>query len=216
MTEPSRSRRHLGEAEALRALYVDFEGEKGEPPVLLGVHRRGRGARPFVQQDVLDQAFAGLAGPAGRAVTLREAVEKVIRRAEHGDRRIVAWSEHELNVVRTLLADDPGLVASFEARFVNARALAERWRHRLHAGAGADCGRLADYLALIGYPVPAEAAGGDVGRTIRDLRGRLERGLPPTPGQVERWDRLLEHNRHDCAGMRRVCLRATRELDAAG
>ena len=41
MTDHARPFRHLTEAEALRALYVDFEGEKDRPPVLLGVHRRG-------------------------------------------------------------------------------------------------------------------------------------------------------------------------------
>jgi hypothetical protein len=29
------------------------------------------------------------------------------------------------------------------------------------------------------------------------------------------WDELLEHNRHDCAGMRAVCLLATREMESA-
>ena len=43
----------------------------------------------------------------------------------HGDRRIVAWSEHELNVAKTLAGKDPELVARFEARFANARAVAE-------------------------------------------------------------------------------------------
>jgi hypothetical protein len=213
MTRPTRPFTRLSAAEALRALYIDFEGEKDRPPVLLGVHRRGRGARPFVQQDVLDEAFAGLGMP---VFTLRGAVEKVVRRAERGDRRIVAWSEHELDVVRVLVEEDPGLVACFEARFVNARAVAERWRNRLHGGEKPDPGRLADYLVLVGYTVPTEAAGGDVGEVIRDIRSRRARGLPLTAGQRERWDRLLEHNRHDCAGMRRVCLVATHELEAAG
>jgi hypothetical protein len=210
MTDHAHPFKRLTQAEALRALYVDFEGEKGRPPVLLGVHRRGRGARPFVQQDVLDAAFVGLAGI---CLSLHDAVEKVVRRAEHGDRRIVAWSEHELDVVRTLRDEDPGIVARFEARFANARAVAERWRNRLHDGVRPEPGRLVDYLALVGYRVPDEAAGGDVGETIRALRPRLERGLSPTPAQQARWDRLLEHNRHDCAGMRRVCLAATREVD---
>jgi hypothetical protein len=74
---------------------------------------------PLVQQDALDETFAGLAGP---CLSLHDAVERVVRRAEHFDRRIVAWTEHELNVVRTLREEDSELVAGFEARFVNARA----------------------------------------------------------------------------------------------
>ena len=90
-----------------------------------------------------------------------------------------------------------------------------RWRNKLHGGDNPESGRLADYLTLIGYPVPDEAVAGQVGRTIRAMRRRLERGLPLTAAQESRWDRLVEHNRHDCAGMRRVCLLATQELEAA-
>ncbi len=168
MTDHARPFRHLTEAEALRALYVDFEGEKDKPPVLLGVHRRGRGARPFVQQDVLDETFAGLAGS---CLSLHDAVEKVVRRAEHGDRRIVAWTEHELGWCGRSRAEDPELVARFEARFVNARAVAERWRNKLHGGDKPERGRLVDYLALVGYPVPEEAA--------RRRRRRDDPGPPP-------------------------------------
>ena len=212
MTDHARPFKRLSAAEALRALFIDFEGQKDASPILLGVHRHGRGSRPFVHQVVMDQAFASLAEP---VMSLREAVEKIVLRADHGDRRIVSWSEHDLNVVRTLAAEDPDLVARFEAHYANARAVAERWRNRLYGGDKPEPGRLADYLALIGYPVPEEAAPGAVGETIRVLRGRLERSLSLTPAQRERWDHLLEHNRHDCAGMRRVCLRAARELEAA-
>ena len=99
MTDQSKSFKQLSAAEALRALYIDFEGRKDEAPVLLGVHRRGRGSRPYVQQDVVDETFAGLVP---RYLPLRDCVENVVRRAEHGDRRIVSWSQHDLDVVRTL------------------------------------------------------------------------------------------------------------------
>jgi hypothetical protein len=212
MTDTARAFKQLSETEALRALYVDFEGEKDKAPVLLGVHRRGRGARPFVQQDVVDEAFASLSGS---ATSLHDAVAKVVRRAEHGDRRIVSWSEHDLDVVRTLRDGDPDLVTRFEARYANARAVAERWRNKCHGGDKPTVGHLADYLALIGYPVPNDAEPGHVGDTIRALRPRLKRGLPATEAQRARWDRLLEHNRFDCAGMRRVCLQATKDPGAS-
>ena len=104
--------KRLSEAEARRALYIDFEGEKDKPPVLLGVLRhRGRGAEPYVLQVVVDSDFEP-AGPSVRG--FREAVEIVVLRAEHGDRRIVSWSQHDLEVVRRLRGDDPELVARFE------------------------------------------------------------------------------------------------------
>jgi hypothetical protein len=202
MTERPRPTKRLSAAEALRALYIDFEGRKEEPPVLLGIHRRGRGARPYVQQDVVDPVFAGLVP---RYLPLHDCVENVVRRAEHGDRRIVSWSQHDLDVER---------FERFEARHVNALAVAKRWRNRCHGGDKPAEGTLANYLALIGYAVPGDAEPGHVGDTIRDLRPRLTRGLPVAPLQQARWDRLVEHNRFDCAGMRAVCLRASRDPKA--
>jgi hypothetical protein len=210
MTDRSSFER-LSAAEALRALYVDFEGEKDKPPVLLGVHRRGRGARPYVHSHLLDPDFARF----GTVVSLRDAVRNVVMRAEKRDARIVAWTEHELKVVRTLSDDDADLVGRFEARFANAKRVAERWRNRLHGGDKPADGRLASYLARFGYDVPSEGAPGDVGETIRTLRPRLARGQAPTASQAERWRRLVEHNRHDCIGLRRLTLRATAELDSA-
>lgn len=212
MTDPAKAFKRLSAAEGLRALYIDFEGQKDQPPVLLGVLRRGgKGSTPFVHQDVVDEAFASLSVP---TMSLRDAIEKAVLRAEHSDRRIVSWSQHDLEVVRTLRDDDPELVARFEGRYANALSVAKRWRNRCYGGVKPASGRLADYLALIGYPVPDEAAAGQVGETIRVLRRPLEQGLPLTAIQRSRWERLVEHNRYDCAGMRRVCLLATQELEA--
>ena len=212
-SKAERAFRDLSAAEALRALYIDFEGEKDRPPVLLGAHRRGRGPRPYVHAYLVDEAFAVFGDT---ALTLHGAIQRIVGRAEARDRTIVAWSTHELAIVRELLADDPDLVARFEARFVNALALARYWRNKLHDGDRPAASRLAEYLALIDYQVPEDGHGGNVGDTIRAIRKTLERGAPPTDHQQERWRRLVEHNRHDCIGMRRLCVRATRELDQGG
>lgn len=206
------SMKHLSADEARRALYIDAEGVADEIPVLLGVHRRGRGARPFVSWDLLDETLSPLGS---RITTFEGAIRNVVRRAEHADRRIVAWSTHELDLVHEHLAHDPELVARFEARFVNAKLLAERWRSKCHAGAKPASGSLRDYLELIGYDVPEDAPYGEAAETIRRVRHALERNGTLTVKQLERWVRLLEHNRFDCAGMRAVCLRAAQEIDAA-
>jgi hypothetical protein len=207
-------RRHfklLSAIEARRALYIDFEGEKDKPPVLLGVLRRpGRGPEPSVHQVVVDREF-DVAGPNARE--LRDAVEVVVMRAEHGDRRIVSWSEYDLEVVRRLRDDEPELVARFERRYVNALALARRWANKLHPEDKPADGKLAGYLALIDYEVPTGGGPGRVGLTIRALRPTFRAGRSLTTLQRRRRAELLEHNRHDCAGMRAVCLRAARELE---
>ncbi len=203
----------LTATEAQRALYIDFEGGRGKPPVLLGILRRGRkGTEPSVFQTVVDPVFEA-AGPETR--DLRKAVETAVLRAERGDRRIVSWSQHDLKVVRSLADEDPELIARFEARYVNALAVAKGWAWQLHRADKPADGKLSAYLELIRYEVPAGAGSGHVGKTIRDLRPSLEKGRPLTALQAGKWAWLLEHNRHDCAGMRKICIRATREIETA-
>lgn len=213
-SDSGRRFRRLSLDEAHRALYIDFEGGKGKPPVLLGtLHRPGRGVEPYVHQVALDPEFAAT----GTIVRdFRNAIETLVLRAERKDSRIVAWTEHELDVVRTLHDADPTLVARFELRFANARLVARRWASILHPDTKPSDGTLATWLAYISYAVPMGAAPGHVGETIRTIRPRLERGLALTPLQAERWDRLLEHNRRDCHGMRAICLLAASELERQG
>ena len=198
--------------EASRALYIDFEGRTNQPPVLLGVLRRaGKGKEPFVHQEIVDERYAILGGP---VLPLRDAVAKVVVRAEGNGCRIVSWSEHDLKKVRALSATDPDLVRRFEARYANGLRVARRWRWWAHQGQRPDKGQLQQYLELIGYPLPEDAVAGNVGETIRRIELRLDKGLEPTDDQRLRWQRLLAHNRHDCAGMKKVCVRATSELEA--
>jgi hypothetical protein len=208
----------LAPDEAARALYVDFEGRIGKPPILLGCARRpGRGAVPWVWQALLDPLFDPLAEADGLPMlSIADAIERIVMRAEAHDVPIVAWSEHELRVVRAHC--EPVLVERFERRFVNARKVASRWTGRLPADARPPSKRLADYLTFIGHDVP-DGAGLDVAAdAIRVLTGALERGRGATGltiVQRRHWTRLRDHNRHDCDGMRDVCIRAARELEAA-
>lgn len=203
----------LSGTEASRALYIDFEGEKDKPPVLLGIlRRRGMGPEPNVHQLVVDADFEtlGLEG-----VAFKRAVERVVVRAERRGRRIVSWTEYDLEVVRRLRDEDPDLVARFEARYANAKRVAERWMNKLHRDDRPADGKLAGYLAAIAYEVPHGGRAGQVADTVKALRPTLQAGRPLTGRQRERWDELLEHNQHDCAGMKAICLRATREQESA-
>ena len=109
---------HMTENEARRALYIDFEGPKDGAPVLIGILRKQ------VQQYAVEAMFA----PAGPDyVKLRTAIAGLVARARMKDRRIVSWSEHDLDLVRALAETDPGLVEAFESLWVNGLRLAERW-----------------------------------------------------------------------------------------
>ena len=106
--------------EARRALYIDFEGRKGAPPVLLGCTRRSRlRTSDTVWQAVTEPRLTPFAVADGiESLALPEAVERILVRAEKRDRLIVAWTEHELDVVREYCPEE---LERFEARFRNAR-----------------------------------------------------------------------------------------------
>ena len=129
--------------------------------MLLGcANKPGKGERPWVWQAVTSSLFAPLAtADALELLSLPNAVERILQRAESRDCRIVAWSEHELNVVRK---GCPEHLDRFGARFVYALGVAKRWRNKCHDG-----------------------------------------NKPPL---------LRDHNRHDCAGMRKVCQLAAGEI----
>ena len=202
--------------EAARALYIDFEGCKDQAPVLLGCARRpGRGPTRWAWQAITDPSFE----PLGRAdgievLTLSAAVERILQRAESNDCRIVAWSQHELDVVEKYCPEKLDRVAP---RFVNARAVAVRWRNKCHGGHKRETNTLADFLDLIAYEVAGPAGPGFTGETIRIVRKSLEKGqgiAGLTEHQLRRWKDLREHNLHDCVGMRRVTFEASREVAA--
>lgn len=111
----------------------------------------------------------------------------------------------------------PVHVDRFESRYVNARSLAVRWRNKCHEGRKPATNALADYMALIEHTVPPEAGPDEVGKTIARVRKSLEKGrgiAGMTPDQLQRWEHLRDHNRHDCVGMRKVCLIAAEEIAA--
>jgi hypothetical protein len=216
VTEGGLSRRGsvISPEDAGRALYIDFEGEKDKPPVLLGcANRVGRGAEPWAWQAVTSPLFGPLAAADGiELLLLPDAVNRILQRAEKRDRLVVAWSEHELDVVTNYC---PEHLDRFRARYRNARTFAVHWRNTCHGGHRPATNRLCDYLALVEYEVPGEAGPGRAGETIRILRTALEKGrgiADLTENQLRRWRDLREHNLHDCAGMRAVCLQAAHDV----
>ena len=204
----------ISPGDASRALYIDFEGEKDRAPVLLGcANRLGRGTKPWVWQGITNPLFEPLArADEIELFSLPDAVERILQRAERKDRLIVAWSEHELDVVKDYC---PEKLDRFQSRYVNARTLAVQWRNKCHAGQKPPTNTLPDYLVLIAYEVSQGARPGRAGETIRIVRKALQTGhgiQGLTENQLRRWRDLREHNLHDCAGLRAVCLEAAREV----
>lgn len=223
--------------EARRAIYIDFEGRKNEPPVLLGsLYFEGRRTpdpeRLVFRHDIVDPTLAPLADAVEitglhlyrcEARSVATAIRDLVRRANNQKRPIVAWSQHEITRIQEAdLSDD--LEAVVQRWFRNGKETATKWRTTRHPDwqlerdAAGRVDRLTHYLDRIGYHVPPDHRGGRVGETIKSLRTSLERGkdwedLRET--QRDRWAALLMHNYHDCNGMRTVVQRAADELAAS-
>ena len=217
--------------EALRAIYIDFEGRTDEPPALLGsLYFEGRSTpdpdRLVLRHDVLDPSLYRLAGAVEisgpylyecLARTLPQAVHDLVRRAKNQHRPIVAWSHHEIKKL-----DEAGLSEYAEdlvhRRFQDGKATARRWRLDLHPewrlerDAAGRADRLPHYLERIGYQVPEEFQGGRVGETIKQLRGTSGEWCVLTVAKQRRWSELLLHNFDDCNGLREVVQLAAGEL----
>jgi hypothetical protein len=77
---------------------------------------------------------------------------------------------------------------------------------------------LAFYLGAIGYEVPTSHGPGNTGSRIQAVRAALERTGGSyeslTRVQKSKWTNLLQHNRHDCEGMKAFCLKAAADLEA--
>ncbi len=211
------SMKKLSPEDARRALYIDFEGNKDKPPALLGCTRRSSvQSKLSVWQAITDPTFGSLAtADELELLTLADAVERILQRAERKHRRIVAWSTHEHDVIRKHC---PEHLERFELLFLNAKLLAERWRSKCHAGNRPSTNKLAAYFELIGYQVPERAGPGQVGDTLKSLSKSFSLGKTAsdlTENQSRRWADLRDHNRHDCTGMRQICILAADEIAAA-
>ena len=206
--------------EALRAIYLDVEGRPHEAPVVLGtlwVSRQGQD--PMLRRHVVDPAFApaAVATGLGRS-SLHGEIRSLVGRAERQHRVLVGWSEHEVRVVRAFA---PEFADAFDDRYRDARALARRWRKKVHPDyevirdARGRKHSLTAYLSLVGYDLPPEHVGGRVGKTIHALREALEvEGSfdAVRPKLQARWLEVLGHNEHDLRATRAICLAALDEL----
>ena len=202
-------------------IYIDFE-QLGTPtarPALLGMLTTGGDEPAAFTIFVLDPLLthAAVAHQACRVADLATAVSEVLAH----DGPIVSWSEHDVRIVRR--AGLPAsLVRRFEARWVNALANVRRWKSRLYRDWNLPALDLADghalkpYMKAVGYEVPRSLAPGNAAKWLGNVLQRLDAAggdyRELSASAKRHWHALLEYNRHDCAGMRAVYERATREL----
>jgi hypothetical protein len=202
-------------------MYIDFETLRQDPPNpgLLGVLYD-----ETFEQLILDDRLRGAAVARRhcRAIAFSDAIAEITGRAQQQDRSVVGWSLFERRVVQSA-GLRPDLEAAFVSRYVDGRAIATRWKSRLHPRVQVPRfdrfdprNRLDRFAALTAYP-HGSALQGTPAKWLRQVTSQLVaregRYRRITPAARRSWRGLLEYNRHDCLALRHIVLRAAFELE---
>jgi len=242
------SRDLLSPSEAALALYIDFEGGQNLPPSFIGIRTRER-ADVFEQVVVEHQLFRTLdlpnprdhgwpkgyvpvdANPSDRvrphrgSDTFSGMVAALVARAELQERLIVSWSSYEREHIVASSAVSSDLKERFARRWRDAKLTAKAWRKVTRPSAqverlrGRGRHRLACYMELIDYRIPAHFGDRQASSRIAAVRDQLKNGRPThnlTAVAKAKWTKVLDYNWHDCNGMREVAIRAAIGLANAG
>lgn len=201
----------LTAAEVARAVYVDYEGNVGRPPTLLGWREDGRTDGAIIEplfstcedrwraHNIFVREHAGL-------------VKELITRAEQQDRRIVSWSEHDWRHMMQILGEEVWQARLCEV-YRNAIQTARPW-YRRHHGRLPQAATLHFFLTLFGEEPPEIFGLEVVGTSLRLLRSQLaeqRKYADLTPTARKSWVRVVKHNRLDLVGMELVMKRVTAE-----
>lgn len=211
-------------SEVERAIYIDFEGTAVDPPSLLGALWVDGDDDYFIQYVVEPQLW-----PAARAKSGAEGrfcepanwddLTEIRLLAEDEGRRVIAWSNHESEDLAThVVAEDDR--EWFRDNVLNAIPIARRWKRVAFPDVVFNVdpknpmrGRhqLQRYFDLIGYSVPSALGPGNSAQRIRYVRNMLEKKdgqfAALTPTAKAKWTKALEHNLHDCKGLRALMVR---------
>jgi hypothetical protein len=206
---------------ANRAIYFDFEGRMNESPALMGVYAGGW-FRHFVFDKDLG-SFVKSSRDAGERVFRRnfaDAIDKeLLRAAESEDRRLIAFSEHELRCIHAAVGSE--VAERVADRFLNARAFVAAWinRDRRDLRVQLESATLENFANICGFDWPEEYEL-EPADAIRRLRARLatssKRRRPIGRGSTELWARLLGYNRYDCLATKHIVLYALRNSKPPG
>jgi len=194
-------------SQARRGIYLDFEGFKDKSPAVVGILKDDQ-----FRQIVLDSHLRSAAEFARLdTVSLGDVIKQLYEECETEKRFMIAFSEHEMNVVFR----DCGIDIS--RRYKNARTYASRWASRYGKNSVLERHSLEEFLKLpeVDYNFPENLPKGNATRWLRAVSdGLAKRGdfASLTSTQKGHWERLLEYNRHDVYGLRALTLRVSAEL----
>ena len=206
--------------EARRGIYIDFEGTAVDAPSFLGATWVDGDTQHFVQY-VLEEAL----WPAAQAkekcrVSKWEDLKEIKKLSEREGRLIFAWSTHEAVDLEKYAPDGEW----FSSNVINAIPIAKKWKREFYPNVTfprdpnrpmRGRNRLDRYLELIRYDVPSILGPGNSAKRIRDVRNMLNNKggdySALTSTAKGKWTKALNHNWHDCDGMRKLLIAIAQE-----
>ena len=218
--------------EAKRAIYIDFEGTMKDPASFLGVLVVGDSGATEFDQPVFDEDLWPVvrhhkpkktAGYAPREADFFETFVALRERAESESRKVVAYSEHEVNEIseRILLKRE---VQWWQENLLNARPYAKAWKKDQHPDAEFKKAKnkpmsgkytLDQFFKLIRYEVDKSLGPGNSAQRIKYVRNMLNKhsgnygALSSTA--KGKWTKACLHNWHDCEGLRKLMIRVAED-----
>jgi hypothetical protein len=200
--------RHITPTEAVRAVYLDFEGFQDQEPALVG-YQIGDHSHQVVTDPALEPAARATDLP---VATFDEIMTKLVRVTKQAQRRIVGYSEHEWRVTREFSAVDIGPL------YANGRVILKRWWNRFRPFEQPQEWTLAEFERCAGVERPRHLRCGHATARLRYVRDQiLARGSYEalTPTAKGKWTKLFAYNELDVRNLQALVLRAAGDLGDA-
>lgn len=189
----------LTASEAVRAVYIDFEGFMDAPPTFIGVRIENQFSQLIFDIDL------ELAAKSHDLVVIdgKKYLESLVKKARTENRRIIGFSSHEKRVLQDFFQLD------IKDVYADARLLAKFLRKTVLKNAVTVPKDLTSYLYALNYPKKDKAIKKTTSRidAVKKMliARRLEYGELAfekcTPVIKRKWTNVLNHNNDDVNGM---------------
>ena len=183
-------------------IVIDFEGFKGKPPSMVGIWEKYPNRnQPYYRVIILDQDLKGLVDIKDLRASyfdLNDFMENIIARARRENKKIIAYSEHEL-----LKFGENGFDIS--DCYVNARAETKTWFTINKIPNRPKPLGLKPVLKYLNYPALIDYGTQRVTEKIKKIKKELIRHKQDptklTPLAQENWRDLVAYNEQDVRGL---------------
>jgi hypothetical protein len=183
-------------------IVIDFEGFKGKPPSMVGIWEQyHRDHKPHFRTLILDPQLKGLArmeNPRVKNQSLKVFLNRIFKRARRENKKIIAYSEHEL-----LKFGESGIDIS--DCYVNGRKETSRWFSINQKPNRPKPLGLKPVLKYLNYPALIDYGTQRVTEKIKKIKKELIRHKQDptklTPLAQENWRDLVAYNEQDVRGV---------------